>query len=273
MNEPDLVELFRSDPERAYLALLERYTPMLLRMIRTFMNDADEVMEVYTAICERLTAHDYRALRRFNIDGELAPWLSVVVANACRDRFRKQRASSTPRSVLEQLDERERLVFKYHFQEHLAHEDIAEIITLRHRVACNALEVVEAIGRINELLSTRKRWHLLAALRANRPPLSIEELREVGIQPRSDDRPDDLIEALFHQDRIDRLNDALARLDPEDQMLVLLRYEHGRTAPQIARIMGYDNHKHVYTRLRTVVHRLRRLMGLGGGSNPGEGGA
>jgi hypothetical protein len=33
------------------------------------------------------------------MNGELTPWLSVVVANACRDRFRKLRATSVPKSV------------------------------------------------------------------------------------------------------------------------------------------------------------------------------
>ena len=167
MSDLELIERFQTDPEEAYLELLERYTPVLLRMIRTFMKDVDEMMEVYTGICERLCANQHQALRRFRSDGELVPWLSVVVANACRDRFRKTRAQSVPQSVIAQLDECERLVFKYHYQEHLPHEDIAEVISRRHRVPYTALEVVRAIAKINDLLSTRKRWLLLAALSAN----------------------------------------------------------------------------------------------------------
>ncbi len=264
MSDLDLVERFKIDPEAAYRELLEQYTPVLLRMIRCIMKkDADEVMEVYTGICERLCAHDYQALRRFRSDGELTPWLSVVVANACRDRFRKRKASSVPQSVLAQLDDRERLVFKYHYQEHLPHEDIAEIISRRHRVPYTALEVVRAIAKINDLLSTRKRWLLLSALSVNRPPLSIEELGESGYEPSVEDDEAAFEEAMQHRAQVDRLTDALHQLDPEDQLLVLLRFEHDRSAPQIAKIMHFDDHKYVYTRLRTVVKRLRRFMGLG----------
>ncbi len=261
MSDVQLIERFRTDPATAYRELLERYTSVILRMIRSFIQDADEMMEVYTSICERLSANDYRALQRFRSDGALTPWLSVVTANACRDRLRKRRTASVPNSVLSRLDDRERLVFKYHFQENLAHEDIAEIISRRHRVPYSALEVVRAISKINDLLSTRKRWRLLCALHANRPSLSIEELRSMGFQPSVDSKADAFDEVERHQELLDRLHDAISRLEAEDRLVLFLRFEQERTAAQVASVMGYDNHRYVYTRLRTIIHRLRRLMG------------
>ena len=262
MNDLELIERFKTDPETAYLELLERYTSVLLRMIRCFMKDEDEVMEVYAGVCERLCANHYQALRRFQSDGQLTPWFSVVVANACRDRFRKNRALSVPQSVITQLTEREKLVFKYHYQEHLPHEDIAEIISRRHRVPVTALEIVRAIAKINDLLSIRKRWLLLAALSANRPSLSIDEMRESGYQLSVEDDFDAFDETMHHRERVERLNDALTQLDTEDQLLLLLRFEHNRSAPQIAKIMGFNKNKYVYTRLRTIAKRMRRLMGV-----------
>lgn len=262
MSDLDLIERFKTDPEAAYLELLERYTSVLLRMIRRFMKDADEVMEVYVGICERLCANQYQALRRFRSDGELTPWLSVVVANACRDRFRKNKASSVPQSVLLRLNECEKLVFKYYYQEHLPHEDIAEIITRRHRVPFTALETVQAIAKINDLLSTRKRWLLLAALSANRPNLSIDEMKEMGFQLASEQDFESFDDMIHQQRRVDQLKLALMKLDEEDRLLLLLRYEHNQSAPQIASIMGFEKHKYVYTRLKTIVKRMRKLMGI-----------
>jgi DNA-directed RNA polymerase specialized sigma24 family protein len=261
MNDPRLVDQFTNDPETAYGQLLERFTPIILRMIHRFMRDPDEVMEVYTSICERLRANNYNALRRFRTNSELTPWLSVVVANACRDRFRKTRTTSVPKSVLSKLDEREQLIFRYYFQYHMPHEDIAEVVSSRHRLPCSALEVVRAIEKINDLLSIKKRWLLLTALNTRRPPVSIDELHDdYGYQPISDDSPADVDEALRNRETIKRLNEALATLGGEDQLLVLLRFEHGMTAGQIAEVMHFENHKYVYTRLRTVMGRLRRQM-------------
>jgi len=262
MSDLELIERFNTDPEGAYLELLERYTPVMLRMIRRFMKDVDEVMEVYAKVCERFCANHYQALRRFRSDGEITPWLSVVVANACRDRLRKLRALSVPKSVLAQLNEREKLVFKYHYQEHLPHEDIAEIISRRHRIPYTALEVVRAVATINDLLSTRKRWFLLAALNANRPYLSIDELQENGYEPFVEDDHAAFDRVMHRREQVDQLTKAIRRLSPQDQLLLLLRFENNRTALQIAGIMGYENHKYVYTRLRTIVSRLRRDMSI-----------
>ena len=261
MNDPSLVDQFSRDPAAAYSQLLERFTPIILRMIHRFMRDPDEVMEVYTSIAERLRANDYHALRRFKTNSELTPWLSVVVANACRDRFRKTRTTSMPQSVLDQLDEREQLVFRYYYQYHMPHEDIAETIKSKHRLACSALEVVSAIGKINELLSIKKRWMLLSALHTRKPPLSIDELNdEHGFQPPGDDNPENIEEALRNKEVLDRLNDALSTLGAEDRLMVLLRFEQGMTASEIADVMNIENHKYVYTRLRTIMGRLRRTM-------------
>jgi DNA-directed RNA polymerase specialized sigma24 family protein len=259
-DDQSLIDRFQADPEGAYVALLERFTPALLRMIRRFMRDPDEVMEVYTSICERLRAHNYQALIRFRTNSELMPWLSVVAANACRDRLRKRRATSVPRSVLAKLNPFELLVFKYYYWQRLPHEDIAEIVNSKHSTPCTAIDVIHAIARINDLLTINKRWLLLVALNANRPALSIDELAENGFHPAAADQGGDLDEALRHREQIERLTDALTRLEAEDQLLVMLRFEHGMTAPQIAEAMHYENHKYVYTRLRTVISRLRRHL-------------
>lgn len=263
MSDQALIARFSTDPAGAYHDLLARYSDVLLRMIRRFIQDPDEVMEVYTTICERLRANDYLALRRFHTATTLQPWLSIVVANACRDRFRKTRAMSVPQAVLDRLSERERLVFKYYYQEHQRHEDIAQRIAHRHGLPCTALEVVRDVARIDALLTTGRRWFLIAALNANRPALSLDVLREeTGYQPTAHSEFGSFEEALDQQERVEMLNTSLEQLAPNDRLLILLRFEHGLTAPQIAGILGYENHRQVYTRLRTVFNQLRVLMGV-----------
>jgi DNA-directed RNA polymerase specialized sigma24 family protein len=260
LSEAALVEQFKQDPESAYHELLERYSPVLLRMIRRFMSDPDEVMEVYTSICERFKSRDYQALRRFRMNGELTPWLSVVVANACRDRFRKLRATSVPKSVLTKLNERQRLVFKYYYQQNLPHDEITQTIEGKDGISCTALDIACDIEKINDLLTTKKRWQLLSVMNINRAPLSIDELRETGFHPVSSESPDALEQKRREITLEGQLKQAVAELQPEDQLLVLLRYEQGMRATQIACVMNYENPKYVYTRLRTVVNQLRRSM-------------
>ena len=262
MTDTALIKTFKADPATGYSELLDRYTPILLRMIRRFLSDPDEVMETYTSICERLRQNNFQSLRRFRINSELTPWLSVVVANACRDRFRKNRATSVPNSVINQLTKLEQFVFRYYYQERMVQSEIADAIQGKHDMACSGLDVSRAIGRINELLSVNKRWHLIAALRANRPTLSIDDSDKEGAFP--------IIETLSYKEeesegtdeKYSQVSEAIKDLDAEDQLLVLLRFEHGMRAIQIAKIMQFENHKYVYTRLRTIINRLRRDVGV-----------
>ncbi|GEM_PF-798930 len=257
MTDTALIKQFKVNPVKGYSTLLDQYTPVILRMIRRFLSDPDEVMETYTSICERLQHNDYQALRRFRVNSELTPWLSVVVANACRDRFRKNRMVSVPNSVISKLSPLEKLVFRYYYQEHVPQSEISDMISGGHDLVCSLTDVNQAIGKIDEMLSVNKRWHLLAALRANRPMLSLDDLTEMGLAPATSLPAPDQTE-MEETDRVGMLNKAIQDLDPEDQLLVLLRFEHGMRAQQIAKVMQFENHKYVYTRLRTIINRLRR---------------
>lgn len=258
MTDAALIKKFKVDPAAGYSALLDRYTPVILRMIRRFLSDPDEVMETYTSICERLRQNNFQALRRFRINSDLTPWLSVVVANACRDRFRKQRAMSIPKSVISRLNEQERLVFKYYFQDRVPQSEIPETIEGRHNMPCSSIDVARAIERIDKMLSVNKRWHLLAALRANRPTLSLDDADASGGTILDHLLADNREVESQDGKRVTQLNQAVGNLDPEDQLLVLLRFEHGMRAHEIAKVMQFENHRYVYTRLRTVINRLRR---------------
>jgi len=258
MSDPELIAHFQRNPEEAYAELLKRFSPVIIRMIRRFMHDRDEVMEVYTSICERLRANNFKALRRFRINKEITPWLSVVVANACRDRFRKTRSVSVPQSVIDKLDPREKLVFRYYYQDRMPQSEIEHILGGKHDMPSTELDVAHALDKIESLLSVNKRWHLLNALAQNRATLSIEDLAEVGFEAASTDKPDlNLDEDL---DDVARLNLALEQLDVQDRLMVLLRYEQRMKACEIAESLSLENHKYVYTRLRTIVGKLRRIM-------------
>lgn len=257
MTDTALIKQFKANPGVGYSSLLDQYTPIILRMIRRFLSDPDEVMETYTAICERLRHNDFQALRRFRINSELTPWLSVVVANACRDRFRKNRIVSVPNSVISKLNKKEQLIFRYYYQEYVPQSEIPDLISGGNDMSCTLQEVIVTIGRIDEMLSVNKRWHLLAALRANRPTLSLDDLTEMGLAPATSIPAPDQVSG-GEKDRAFLLNNAIEDLDPEDQLLILLRFQHGMRAQQIAKVMQFENHKYVYTRLRTIISRLRR---------------
>jgi RNA polymerase sigma factor (sigma-70 family) len=58
----------------------------------------------------------------------------------------------------------------------------------------------------------------------------------------------------------DALRDALEELDPADRLLLVLRFEDGRTAREIARMSNLPTVFHVYRRIAGVLAILRRAL-------------
>lgn len=257
-SDAHLVERFLTQPALAYCELLERYTAVILRMIRRSFRDQDEVMEVYTAVCERLRAGDYLALRRFRVGVPIMPWLSVVVANACRDRLRRKHVGAVPRSLAAHLDAREQLIYKYHFGHRVPPEDVAEMVA-RQGMPCSPLDVVATVDRIQSLLGTAQRYRLLRGIAAKRTAESLDVLIDQGLE-RASDPAEGLDAALSERERVDLLGEALQALTAEDQLLIQLRFEQEMSAPEIAQVLDYADYKVVYTRLRTILNRLRRVL-------------
>lgn len=255
--EERLTEAFQTEPAQAYVELLDGYSAILLRMIRRFFQDQDDVMDLYTVVCERLRAQNYRALRHFRAGSALLPWLSVIVANACRDRIRQQRIAALPRHVVSRLDTRTRLVYRHHVVGRMPPEDAAEVIS-RAGVPCTALDVVESVQHLHSLLRQGARHRLLRHLDP-RNAVSLDVLLERGLD--THDSAADIDAALDDAESLARLDAALASFSDEDRLLLLLRFEQDLSAANIAAMVGMESQTRVYTRLRTLLARLRRLLG------------
>jgi len=64
------------------------------------------------------------------------------------------------------------------------------------------------------------------------------------------------------------LKSAIAALDPDDRLLLTLRFEDELSAPQIARIMSCRSQFDVYRRLRRVLDTLRTVLIRNGVGDP-----
>ncbi|MBW3621872.1 MAG: sigma-70 family RNA polymerase sigma factor [Armatimonadetes bacterium] len=101
-----------------------------------------------------------------------------------------------------------------------------------------------------------------------------------------DDEPAPL-EQFLHQERIARVRDALTRLSVADRQILLLAYEQGLSAKEVAQVMGKPSVTAVTSHLHRALTKLRQLLSTddyfsvtadGGDShvahpsNPGSGG-
>src|SRR5436190_23530190 len=99
-DEPALVTALRAGDERAFMQLVEEYTPGMRRLALTFVRTpavADEVVqEAWLGVL--------RGLDRFEGRSSLKTWIYRIVANVARTRAVRE-ARSTPFSSLAGADE------------------------------------------------------------------------------------------------------------------------------------------------------------------------
>lgn len=183
----------------AWAGFLGEYSRLILSAARNGARDADDAMDSYAFVLERLRADRCARLRHYAGDGRarFTTWLVVVARRLSVDHHRARYGRSDGDRSQASRD------------------------TRRH---------------LNDLLGEAIDIDALPA-RTSAPDVAIRraELRQA-------------------------LDDALARLDNRDRLLLALRFEEDLPASRIARAMSFPTQFHVYRRLNHVLAELRGAM-------------
>lgn len=234
LSDRELGALLDANPAQGWRAFIDQYTPLMLgRLERAGVRDHDEKMEVYTLVCERLAANGCaRLLARRADEGALAAWLAVVVKHAVVDWVRSRAGRRRIFAALKALSERDQQVFELYYWEQRRVSEIAGALSTRTGQAMSVADVMEALGRVNAVLTARHRSELVAAAFRARP---IEALEDADGGPHAD-VPDESASpeaALIEREQRARLEVALARLPSEDAAVLRLHIENGLSLAQV----------------------------------------
>lgn len=90
--EEDLIRGAQQGDAAAFRALVERYTPVVWRVILVFVSDYSQAEDVM----QEAWIDVWRGLPQFYISRPFRPWLLTVVANRCRMLARRRGAPPLP---------------------------------------------------------------------------------------------------------------------------------------------------------------------------------
>src|SRR2546428_8323309 len=96
MDEPWLANLRAGDLEAAWDLFLDRHQRLILGTVRHYVQDYDDVMDVYARVCESLRAERLSRLRRYaekpagSHTALFSHWLVAVLRNLIIDWFRQR---------------------------------------------------------------------------------------------------------------------------------------------------------------------------------------
>ncbi len=260
LTDRQLRELLIRDPKAGWRAFVDQYTPTLLSLIeRAGMSDHDEAIELYILACERLSADDCAPLRRHDpAKDPLSSWLSVVMRTVLVECVRSLAKRRRLMKIVEALPALEQQVFELFYWNDRTPAEICSLAEAKLRRPVALSEVMDALDRLEGVLTETHRRELLALSARSRPPVSLDpELEPVvteTVDPHS--RPE---QALRAGELARAFDDALATLRPEDAAILRLKYEQGLSNRDIQRALHLE--RLADDRVKTVAAGIRPFLG------------
>jgi len=208
---------------------------------------ADETVEFVQIVRMKLFENGYAIIRKFEGRSSFTTYLTTVIGRLFHqwrvEQWGKWRPSAEARRLGEKAIALERLLSRDGF----SFSEAVTALTQGHPQSF----AVEELEAIYVRLPLRKPRTVLLSFENVLAELSSEDSPEERV--RAGERE---IAARSVAAGIDR---AIGALSPEDQLILQLRFWHGRRVPEIARIMGLEP-KNLYKRLDRLFMALRRAL-------------
>lgn len=257
------------DAPTGWRAFIDGYTPLLLAQIeRAGVRDHDEAMDVYVRVCERLSERDCERLRRHDPGkGDYGPWLAAVVRNVIVDWVRSRAGRRRLFGAVKALDPMARRVFELFYWEGLTPAEIAGTLQASD-AGIDLMAVLDALERVDRVLTERHRSELVSASMRGRRPSSLDAdpaIADAVADPAIAD-PETALAAIEFERRFTR---ALAMLPSEDAAILRLRYVQGLNTADVARALRLE--RLPPSRLRAIVERLRAAFDAPAGATETRG--
>jgi len=253
-----MIELRRGNSDPAWDLFLGRYRRLIFAAIRHYAQDYDDVMDVFTRVCESLREDDLRRLRTYiaQIDhrASFSTWLVTVVRNLTIDWFRVRDGRRRVSVVAERLPPTQRRIFEHVFLNRRSHVEAYELLRASTAPTLSFRQFLSELRQTYRAVTNGRRGRLFAELG--------------GAEP-NDGEP----EAPAHDDGAvehpEMLEEALRLLSPQDRVAVQMYVVDELPAADVARVVGLPNTKAVYNRVYRALAILRERLeqaGVRGGS-------
>ena len=261
LSDDALRALIRTDSPLGWRTFIDQYTPLLVGSIRRAgVVDRDEVMEIYVAVCEQLSARGFERLKSQDAArGSIGGWLAVVARHAVVDWVRSRRGRRRLFHAVQDLPAFEQQVFELYYWEERTPSEIAELLSSRTGSRVDLVGVLEALERVDRTLSDRHRAELLALAVRSRTPSAIDDTDAAHHVADPQPDPETTVRVAELNGRLER---ALGVLSPEDAAIVRLKYAEGLSTRDVEHALGITGL--TSDRLRAILARLRAALAAAG---------
>lgn len=237
-----------------WLTFIRAYSKTIRDVVRQFEGDTILADDCFEYVCAKLSDDNFRRLRTFEPDGpaQFRTWLTLVSANLCTDWRRKQYGRQRPPRLVQKLPDLERLVFQYLFRQGMTRHECLHCLQSRYpRLGYEDVQRISA--KLHGLLNAKHRQS--RARQKELVPVCDVDLGD----DETSSRPD--FQLQLEQD-LQQLQKALARLEPDQRLLLQLRYQQNLTLKEIAELMGLEDPFRTRRAIDKALESLRKVFDL-----------
>jgi RNA polymerase sigma factor (sigma-70 family) len=238
-------ELQRGSPDTAWDLFLGRYRRLIFAAIRHYAQDYDDVMDVFTRVCEALRNDDLRRLRVYveqpDHRARFSTWLVTVVRHVTVDWFRHRDGRRRLAAVAESLPPLRRQIFEQVFLHKKSHVEAYELLKSADGLKLPFGQFLAEVAATYRAVTDGRRGRVVRDL-APQPSPEVEPA-----PPLADDA-----RAMLEQ--------ALGALNAEDRVAVELYVVDELPAAAVAKVLGLPNVKAVYNRVHRALALLREQL-------------
>lgn len=244
----------------AWPEFLERYSPLVMHVIRRYETSHGTVMDCFVFVCDALCDERFRRLRSFRPDGpaRFETWLKTVVANLCVDWRRRQRGRLRPVRAVARLPELDQLVYRCIYVRGMPRAECLHMLQARYPDLTEP-RLSEINARLHVLLQPKQRWQL--SLRPSKPvPVDHDANGENAVASQLEAPGPGPERTAEHEQEQKSVQDALASLPHPQRLLLKMRYEQNLTLEQIARLTGQPDPFRVHRLIQAALAALRERL-------------
>jgi RNA polymerase sigma factor (sigma-70 family) len=253
--EPWLAEIHAGHGQAAWDLFDQRYRRLILATIRRLIPDHDDVMDVFSTVCQALSAADFARLKSYSErsrpGASASTWLVAVVRNLTVDWLR-------------QRDGRRRLSVPTGLSP--LQQEIYTAICIGGHSAVEAYEMIR--GRSGSTMPFHAFLRDVRATHKIAPCPEPTPLRRAARDPPSADAAVPMFDPAETAEATHRLATALASQPADIRLAIELFVVERMAAGEVARVVGWPNAKAVYNKVYRALAALRATLeaeGIGPG--------
>jgi RNA polymerase sigma factor (sigma-70 family) len=231
----------------AWDLFLDRYRGLIFSAIRHYVQDYDDVMDVFARVCEALREDDLRRLRRHVEQpvhqARFSTWLVTVVRNLTVDWFRHRDGRCRLSRVAAGLPPLRRRIFEHVFLHKRSHVEAYELMRSADCLDLSFGQFLVEVSATYRAVSDGRRGRILRELGGPAPPV----LETVEANDAVDERREELAYAL-------------SSLSPDERVAVQLYVVEEMPADSVAKVVGWPNAKAVYNHVYRALAVMRARL-------------